>query len=673
MSNPCEDHVILQPLSLSHPVTAAVTVPGSKSYTIRALLLAAMTPKPDGAPVRVLNPLFSDDSQAILACLKQLGIKSTIHQDENSETTRWIEVHNSVTEIQAGDYELNADLSAATLRFLIALAAVIPGRQTLLGKPGLNKRPVRDLVDSLRAIGADIEYLDREGYPPVRVNSSRIEAHRFEVSGATSSQYISALMMIAPLIQASQAAQANETAQPIIIALTDDPVSTPYLEMTMAIMRDFGVMVEHQQYRQFSIAPGQTYQTQVYAVEPDASSMAYLLAIAALTGSSITIKHLNPNSVQADMRFAQILKDMGHRVEWRGDALTLTGNPKAIRPITVNMEDCPDQAQTLAVLAAFAPGVTRIEGLKSLRVKETDRIASTAQELTKLGIRTEAEPDALVIHGGQPHAARIATYDDHRMAMAFAVAGARLSGLEIEDPPVVNKTYPEFWEALRQLGMGVQRVQASDSTSSVPSNEGESPILAGTELKAASANSANLAHPNNQKIVLIGFMGAGKSAVGQRLADLLDFDFVDMDAHIVARSGRGSVTEIFDRQGEPHFRALEELVACELASAQQMVIATGGGAVMSDRAMRALAQSATVIFLETPLATVYQRIGSDQNRPLMRNKAQFEALFAMRQPLYAQAAQVTIETTERSSAQVAAEILQALGLSVENHSTVCAV
>jgi 3-phosphoshikimate 1-carboxyvinyltransferase len=635
------DCVLLEPLK--GPVPATVTVPGSKSYTIRALLLAALTPKVNGQPVKVLNPLSSDDGQAILNCLNALGIRTTIKEEE---TGRWIEIHNDVNEIQPGDYDLDANLSAATLRFLLALSAVIPGRQTLFGKAGLNNRPVRDLVDSLRAIGADIQYLEREGYPPVRVNSSRIDTCRLQVSGATSSQYISALMMIAPQIQAQNGGQA------ITIELLNDPVSKPYLDMTASIMRDFGVTVENRNYTQFVIPQGQAYQTASYAVEPDASSMAYFLAIAALTGSSITIQHLNPQSVQADMRFVQILQTLGHRVEWRGQELTLHGQPiltQSASPLLIDMEDCPDQAQTMAVLAAFMPCVTRIEGLQSLRVKETDRLAATASELAKMGIHVDEEADALMIHGGQPKAASIATYGDHRMAMAFAVAGAKMCGLQIEDPAVVNKTYPDFWTDLRKLGVGVQPLHASDSKSDAP--EVKSSVL--------------LADAAKSNIVLIGFMGAGKSAVAQLLAQSTDLELVEMDAEIVKRSGRASVTEIFDCDGEARFRTLETEVAQELSARSNLVISCGGGVVMNEANMQALAENGTVVFLEAQLDTILARLADADDRPLLRDKQQFEQLFALRQPLYRQFAQLIVVTDEaaggQSSQQVASSILQALG------------
>jgi 3-phosphoshikimate 1-carboxyvinyltransferase len=636
-------------MPLAQPATASVIVPGSKSYTIRALLLAALTPKQNQEPVRITNPLFSDDGQAVLSCLHELGIQTTTHRENHLS---WIEVHNDVSEIQMRDYTLDADLSAATLRFLLALSAVIPGRQVLHGKPGLNNRPVRDLVDALRAIGADIEYLERDGYPPVRVNSSRIEAHRFQVSGATSSQYVSALLMIAPYIHAQQAAG---QAQDITIELIDEPVSKPYLDMTAAIMRDFGVQVEHADERTWIIPAGQNYRATEYVVEPDASSLAYFLAIAALTRSSVTIPHLNSQSVQADMEFVRILQSLGHRAEWNENALTLHGQPMSVsfpetpNPLVINMEDCPDQAQTLAVLAAFWPVTTRIEGLQSLRVKETDRIAATARELIKMGIHVEEEPDALVIHGGNPQPARISTYGDHRMAMAFAVSGANIAGLEIEDPTVVNKTYPGFWEDLQSLGIGVQWTTDDEPLELSMFALGE------TTQKHLSDDPAG-------RIVLIGFMGAGKSAVAEIIAEKLNLPLVEMDARIVQASGRNSVAEIFDQDGETYFRALETATAQALDPASATVISTGGGVVMSEAAMVVLSVNSILVFLETRLETLLNRLAHCGDRPLLRDKEQFSALFELRQPHYHRYAHMILSTDEKTPTELADAILQNLGL-----------
>lgn len=603
--------------SLARAVQTEVTIPGSKSYTIRALILAAMAEKPDGRPVRVWNPLRSDDGQAVINCLNALGIHTEWEQEAGQS---YVDVSGQVQRIAEADYTLHADLSAATLRFLLALSAVIPGRQTLLGHEGLNRRPVKDLVDALRNLGVEIEYLEREGYPPVRVMSSTLKANRLEVSGSTSSQYISALMMIAPLIEAAGEA--------IVIELPEAPVSQPYLDMTMDIMRAFGVTATHDRYQKFIIANGQRYRAESYTVEPDASSAAYFAAIATLTGSTITLKNMNPDSVQADMRFIEILKEMGTEVQVKGSALVIEGH--GVKPLHVNMCDCPDQAQALAVLAAFAPGTTRIDGLQSLRVKETDRIAAVETELRKMGIQVEAEADALVIHGGNPQTARIATYGDHRMAMAFAVAGTVLDELEIENPAVVNKTYPEFWQDLQALGVGVQEMEV---------------------------NSQGV-----KKIVLIGFMGAGKTSVAKMLTEQYGLALVEMDELIVQQSGRNSVPEIFDQDGEAHFRALEAQVAQSLRHEANVVISTGGGVIMNPQVMRDLRENATIVWLDTRLETVLSRLQNYADRPLLRDLTAAQALYEQRLPLYERAANLRIQTDSLRPQAVADQICRAVGL-----------
>jgi 3-phosphoshikimate 1-carboxyvinyltransferase len=480
----------------------------------------------------------------------------------------------------------------------------------------LNRRPVKDLVDALRDLGVEIDYLEQEGYPPVRVTSSVMRSQRLRVSGSTSSQYISALMMIAPLIQSE--------GKPIVIELPEAPISQPYLDMTLDIMRAFGVTATHQAYQRFEIPAGQSYHTASYTVEPDASSAAYFAAIATLTRSTIRLKNLNPQSVQADMRFLEILQQMGTTVHREESDLIVTGH--GVKALQVDMCDCPDQAQALAVLAAFAEGVTRIEGLQSLRVKETDRIAAVETELRKMGIAVDAEQDALVIHGGQPQAAQIATYGDHRMAMAFAVAGAVLPNLRVENPAVVNKTYPEFWQALQALG-----VQVSEA-----------------ELK------------RDPKIVLIGFMGAGKSSVAQLLSQQHGLTLVEMDDWILRQSGRSSVADIFDQDGEAYFRVLEAQVAQSLKHQANVVISTGGGVIMNPQLMADLTESATVIWLDTKLESVLSRLNHQTDRPLLRDLEKAAQLYEARLPLYQQAAQVRVVTDDRTPQAVVDEIAKAV-------------
>ncbi len=600
--------------SSQNPPIIDVTVPGSKSYTIRALLLAAMT----RGPVTLHNPLVSDDTLAMLDCLDILGIAARHENDR-------IEVTGSIADVRDGAYTLNANLSAATLRFLLALATVLLGVQTLQGHDGLNKRPIRDLVDSLRALGATVTYLDREGYPPVSVSSSALSAHVARVSGETSSQYLSALLMLAP------------AANGLRIDVVGELVSRPYLTMTMGIMNSFGVTVDTPDDGTFIVSAGQQYHASSYVIEGDASGACYPVAAAVLTGTSVRLHNLPAESLQADMRFLDILVGMGNRLERQADGLVFTGGE--IHPLTVDMRDCPDQAQTLAVILAFAKGKSRLEGLRSLRVKETDRLSATARELTKMGIRVEEEAEALVIHGGNPQSATIETYGDHRMAMAFAVAGTRLANMRILDSAVVNKTYPAFWQVCPAWGIGIQTEQVFDDVN----------------VKKNTNNDLS-----NNKIVLIGFMGAGKSHVAALLAQKMGLDCVETDDLIVTRTGKSSIRDIFDAEGETGFRELELAVARDLRTRQSAVISTGGGIVMNKLAIDYIGEGGTLIFLDATLETLLGRLGNDSNRPLLQEAERTAALFRLREPLYRYYASIHIVTDGKTPAAVAEEILTAL-------------
>lgn len=418
---------------LSGPVETSVGIPGSKSYTNRALLMATMCRE----PVRILKPLMSDDTRAMIHCLSTLGIEIDERADE-------ILVKGHITDVKACEYSLDADLSGTTIRFMLALSCVIPGVQILSGKEGLNKRPIGDLVDGLRQLGAKIEYLGEQGFPPLRVSSAKLNPGTIRANGRISSQFISAILMIAPQVG------------DVTIEVVGEQISKSYIDMTIDTMERFGVPVINDKYRRYFVTAGQVYQASEYTVEGDASSASYFAAIAALTKSRITLTNMNPQSVQADMKFFQILEDMGSTISYEKDQIVVSGS--GIRPMEIDMENCPDQAQTMAVLAAFAPGVTKISGVRSLRVKETERIKALEAELAKMGIKTESTEDTLTIYGGDPKPTTIDTYGDHRMAMSFAVAGAMLEGMQINDPSVVNKTFPEFWSKLESIGVGVQEL-----------------------------------------------------------------------------------------------------------------------------------------------------------------------------------------------------------------------
>ncbi len=417
---------VLQLAPLTKPTKTTIKIPGSKSYTNRALFIAVMS----DAKVKIINPLISDDTRAMVDCLKTLG--GSISEKKND-----IEVSGNLKNIPNRLYDLNAHLSGTTLRFLLALSTVIPGTKIISGEEGLNKRPIAELVDGLTQLGARIEYLDKKGYPPLKVSSAKLNEGKIKIKGSISSQYISALLMTAPL------------AGEITIEVIEPQISKPYIDMTIDIMEKFGVWVENDNYTKYTIPSGQKYSAKKYEVEGDLSSAGYFLAIAALTKSTITLKNINPNSKQADIRLIKILEGMGNNILVGKNEITIIG--KGVKSTSVDMANCPDQIQTLAVLASFAKGVTKISGIQSLRIKETDRIFALTQELKKMGIKTLATKNVLTIYGGNPRSATIETYGDHRMAMSFAIAGCKISGIAIKNSAVVSKTYPQFWEDLKKM------------------------------------------------------------------------------------------------------------------------------------------------------------------------------------------------------------------------------
>jgi len=402
-----------------------IWIPGSKSYTNRALVMAALT----RGSVVLKDPLYSADTEAMIGCLRSLGVEIAIGQKK-------IVVHGDIWSLEKNAYELFAHDSGTSARFLLALLCLIPGVKTLRGCKRLQERPISDLVDALRSIGAEIDYCEEEGKLPVTVRSSILPLSLVVLRAEMSSQFCSALLLIAPYVG-------------LTIHLAGKLVSKPYIDMTLACMLDWGVEVVQEGTGCYVISGGQNYSKKEYTIEGDYSSAGYFFALAVLTRSKIRVGNLNPRSMQADRRFLDILVQMGNGVFYGDNCVEVEG--RAVSPLQVNMEDCPDQVMTLAVLAAFAQGMTHITGVRSLRVKETDRVLALRTELAKMGIQTEESHDSITIYGGNPHAAQIETYNDHRIAMAFAVAAALLPGMTIYNPEVVNKTFPTFWEMMRQV------------------------------------------------------------------------------------------------------------------------------------------------------------------------------------------------------------------------------
>lgn len=404
-----------------------VYIPGSKSVTNRALLLASLT----SGDVVLKNPLVSDDTISMIKCLETLGVKITQKKD-------LLHVSGTILNTKNKSYVLNAGLSGTTLRFLLPILCITPGEKILTGEEGLLKRPIQELVESLKRIGADITYLEKEGNPPVLIKPSALNGKILAANGSRSSQYVSSLLMLLPLIGGGE------------VKVTDYLVSKPYVELTIHLMKEFGIKLKRINNHFFSVSSSQKYsRKKPLIIEGDYSSACYFAALAAVTSSTIEIQNMNPNSKQGDRKFLSILKDMGNEVHMNPSSIIIKG--KRVKPVQVDMENCPDQVQTLAVLAAFAKGKTTVTGIQTLKLKETDRLKAVRQELKKMGIKTSATQKTLTIYGGSPKSAEIETYGDHRMAMSFAIAGRLIPDLKIKNPEVVTKTFPEFWQKLEKI------------------------------------------------------------------------------------------------------------------------------------------------------------------------------------------------------------------------------
>jgi 3-phosphoshikimate 1-carboxyvinyltransferase len=433
--------VTLEPLTA--PFTATITPPGSKSLTNRALVLAALA---DGES-ELSNVLFADDTLVMIECLTRLGFALEIDRANNR-----VRVRGRAGNIDRDAADLFCGNSGTTIRFLTALCALGHGRFNLDGIPRMRQRPIKDLVALLKNLAVRIEYAMEVGFPPVVVEADGLAGGMARFGGSQSSQYLSAVLQVAPYARIE-----------VQIDLDGPQTSWPYVAMTMRLMDEFGVTPElvrdpaTGEPRRIVIPNGSPYRAAQYAIEPDASSTSYFLGLAAIhPGSKVTVEGLGRRSLQGDVAFADVLHRMGADLIFGGNFITVIG-PKSLEGIDVDLSGMPDTAQTLAVVALFAEGETTIRGLHTLRVKETDRIAALASELTKLGADVRVDGDDVTIYpppGGAVRPAEIATYDDHRMAMSFALAGTKAAGITIRDAECVSKTYPQFFDDLRRVTSG---------------------------------------------------------------------------------------------------------------------------------------------------------------------------------------------------------------------------
>ncbi|MFO0964361.1 MAG: 3-phosphoshikimate 1-carboxyvinyltransferase [Gemmataceae bacterium] len=426
----------LEIVPFERPPHAQVLPPGSKSITNRALVLAALSSR--GRPSILTNALESEDTEVMIDSLRRLAYQVTVDWPTQRVTVYNPEPQRLVPARRADLFVAN---SGTSMRFLTAMVSLASGQYRLDGVPRMRERPIRDLLDALAQFGVRARSEHADGCPPVLVEADGWHADRVTIRGATSSQFVSGLLLAAPFRTPPGAITRIEIEGPL--------VSEPYVALTLAMLRQWGLRVERPQAAAFEVPGDQQGHRPLYKVEPDASAASYWLALAAILGGTITIPDLGRGSLQGDVRFAEVLARMGCDVKITETTVTARGG--VLRGVDVDMNDISDTVMTLAAVACFAEGPTTIRNVAHIRHKETDRIAALATELRRLGATVDEQDDGLKVTPAPMHGAALETYNDHRMAMSLALIGAKVPGVVIKNPGCVAKTYPRFFEELDKL------------------------------------------------------------------------------------------------------------------------------------------------------------------------------------------------------------------------------
>ncbi|HAD6804308.1 TPA_asm: 3-phosphoshikimate 1-carboxyvinyltransferase [Salmonella enterica subsp. enterica serovar Typhimurium str. SL1344] len=422
------ESLTLQPIAR---VDGAINLPGSKSVSNRALLLAALA---CGKTV-LTNLLDSDDVRHMLNALSALGINYTLSADR----TRCDITGNGGPLRAPGALELFLGNAGTAMRSLAAALCLGQNEIVLTGEPRMKERPIGHLVDSLRQGGANIDYLEQENYPPLRLRGGFIGGD-IEVDGSVSSQFLTALLMTAPLAP-----------KDTIIRVKGELVSKPYIDITLNLMKTFGVEIANHHYQQFVVKGGQQYHSPGrYLVEGDASSASYFLAAGAIKGGTVKVTGIGRKSMQGDIRFADVLEKMGATITWGDDFIACTRGE--LHAIDMDMNHIPDAAMTIATTALFAKGTTTLRNIYNWRVKETDRLFAMATELRKVGAEVEEGHDYIrITPPAKLQHADIGTYNDHRMAMCFSLVALSDTPVTILDPKCTAKTFPDYFEQLARM------------------------------------------------------------------------------------------------------------------------------------------------------------------------------------------------------------------------------
>ena len=417
------------------PIDWTVMVPGSKSMTNRVLLLAAL----QKGRITIDGVLFSDDSRVFLGSLQSLGFDLQIDEEKKQ-----VVLEGCGGEIPKQEAQIYVGSAGTAARFLTAMLGCSKGTYVINASEQMKKRPMRPLFELLEQLGAKITYLEEEYFLPVRISGCGISANMdtkiVELDISKSTQFLSAMLLIAPMFP-----------QGVQIHITSEKKDGSYIRITRHMMESFGVKVDFDGTNYF-VPAGTVYYRSHYTVEPDMSAACYFYAAAAMTGGQAKVLNVHMDNTQGDLKFLDVLKQLGCKVQEEEDGIAVIG-PEigTLKGIHINMNDFSDQTMTLAVIAPFCKEKVRIEGIGHIRLQESDRLHGIATELTKLGVQCEEEENAITIYPGMPHAGVVETYEDHRMAMAFALVGLLVEGIVIDNPMCCRKTFENYFELLDAL------------------------------------------------------------------------------------------------------------------------------------------------------------------------------------------------------------------------------
>jgi 3-phosphoshikimate 1-carboxyvinyltransferase len=402
--------------------------PPSKAYTLRALFIAALA---DGKSI-IRKPLIAEDQEYAINALRQFGIEIEVKDDS-------VVIHGTNGTLKTPEEEVFIGNSGVTARLLATFVGICDGKITINGTERMQSgRPMQDLLDALEPLGINAHSVKDNGCPPIVIEGGNFIGGTTKLKGDKSSQYFSSILVSAPYAK-------ND----ITIECIGDMSSKPYIDMTLDSMKEFGAIAENNDYKEFTVKSNQKYKAREYTVEGDYSNAAYFFAAAAITKSKVTVKNLKIDSAQGDKFFVDCLEEMGCKVVKGNDSITVEG--AELKAIRKDMNNFPDIVQPLSVVAAFAKGKSEFTNIGHLKFKECDRLKAPATELKKMGINAVDTDDSLVVEGGVPHGAKIDTYNDHRMAMSFAIAGLKVPGIIIKNPENVKKSFPDFFERLKSF------------------------------------------------------------------------------------------------------------------------------------------------------------------------------------------------------------------------------